>query len=106
MKPKITFNSENWNKETPKFIKTIYRALGALTAFWLMAIEPRMPGLSLSVKYAVLTYSVGGNYAIYYFCQYFGYQQPEAPPGTQPFKQQMNEPASIPEKTTGDAVAA
>lgn len=74
---KINWDVDNYNKETPRFIKYIYRILGFLTAMWVLAIEPRCPGISIAVKHAILTISVVGTYGIYYFCQYFGFKQPD-----------------------------
>lgn len=75
---KIEWSSDNYNKETPAFIKIIYRALGALTALWIMAIEPRVH-FSIEIKYAITSTAAIGSYAIYYFCQYFGFKEPEGP---------------------------
>ena len=76
----VTFTSENFNKETPKIIKNAYRALMFLTALWILAIEPRV-NIPLMVAHNIDVWSSISTYAVYLFCQYFGYKCPDLPPG-------------------------
>ena len=71
----ITFGLPQLKTEVPAIIKLVYRSLGfasAMAAFIFTQVQ-----ISASLQAHILTALVIGNYALYSFCQFFGY----APPG-------------------------
>jgi len=78
MKQNISFTSDNFNQQTPGFIKVIYRSLMFVTLMWAMAIEPRMT-IPVNIAHDIDAWAIIANFGIYYFCQCFGFKQPEDP---------------------------
>jgi hypothetical protein len=81
----VSFGSDNLNKETPKFIKSLYRGLAASAALWMLAIEPRVI-MPLAVAHNIDVWLSISSFAIYTFCQYFGYKCPDLPQGAKRYE--------------------
>jgi hypothetical protein len=69
----VRFGIDQFNKETPAMAKRIYRAMLTFTAFWGLAVEPRLVTvLSEHTRYIIdsgLSISAAG---LYYLLNFFG----------------------------------
>lgn len=72
----IGLSSDNYNKPTPNGVKLIYRTLGFLSIMWIGTIEPRV-NIPLQLAHNIDISLIMGLAAIYQFCRYFGYAQPQ-----------------------------
>lgn len=82
MKP-IQFGTKAALKaSTPKSIKAIYRLVMLLSSIWGFAsITGQVTGISEHTMATINAWLPIANYAIYQFCQMFGYAEDETPNG-------------------------
>lgn len=74
---KISFGLDQTNKPTPGFIKLIYKTLMFCTLMWQVGIEPRFQQIPEHTRYLTITYLSLASLGLYFFCQCFGYSQPD-----------------------------
>lgn len=72
----LKFGNAGLKGETPKTVKTIYRAVMLLSTLWVMTIQPQIH-FSEHTQALINQWIVVGNGAFYTVCQFFGWAKTE-----------------------------